>query len=97
MSASYQLVFSPTHGHSTFASEPECADDVPVLRLQQFQQVPCVDFGSVELGASKMTLLRIENITTDVHELRLEKPPSRTLLLLPLLLPWKFPFFSVCL
>ena len=52
-------------------------NDVPVLSLIQFSRAPFVIFGTVKLGTSKSSLLRIENPIDDaVAEVTIEKISS---------------------
>lgn len=52
-------------------------NDVPVLSLIQFSKAPFVAFGTVKLGTSKSTVLRIENPTEDAEAVvTVERIPS---------------------
>ncbi|XP_029356454.1 abnormal spindle-like microcephaly-associated protein isoform X3 [Echeneis naucrates] len=52
-------------------------NDVPTLSLIQFSKAPFVSFGTVKLGTSKSTVLRIENPTDDAEaEVTVERIPS---------------------
>lgn len=52
-------------------------NDIPVLSLILFSKAPFVSFGTVKLGTSKSTVLRIENPTEDAEaEVIVEKVPS---------------------
>jgi hypothetical protein len=69
------LTFSPSK-YSQDSELPDCHDDLPVLRLEKFNTAPKVDFGTVEVGDSKVCLLRVENITSEPQLLELDKPRS---------------------
>ena len=52
-------------------------NDLPVLSLMQFSKAPFVTFGTVKLGSSKSSLLRVENPTEDAFaEVTIDKISS---------------------
>ena len=67
------MAFSPTNclpedsqfSGSGMDTNKENKDSIPVLSLVRFSTAPFVSFGTVKLGSSKSSLLRIDNPTDE--------------------------------
>lgn len=66
------MAFSPTNLHEEqfccngVDTNKENSDSIPVLSLVKFSRAPFLSFGTVKLGSSKSSFLRVDNPTDEL-------------------------------